>query len=281
MRLSTGNHDRDIAGLTYVYPVVSRRARGVSVGLNLNPNRACNFRCVYCQVPGLVYGKAPQIDLLLLREELEQFLATVLESDWMERCVPEGMQRLNDIAFSGDGEPTSAEPFERIVETVGEVMVARNLIGEVKLVLITNGSLVTRADVARGIERMAPLGGEVWFKVDRADDEGLARINSWKGGVARLERHLVAAAKRCRTLVQTCVFSLGGAGWSDADVERYLALLARAHAAAPLAGVLLYGLARPSMQPEADRLGRLPAEWLERLAGEVRARVGIPCEVFP
>ena len=58
MTLGTDDHSRDAAGLKYVYPVVSRRAEGVSVGINLNPNNACNWRCVYCQVPDLVLGAA-------------------------------------------------------------------------------------------------------------------------------------------------------------------------------------------------------------------------------
>ena len=69
-QLSVVNHDRDAAGLTYVYPVVSRRAGGVSVGINLNPNNACNWRCVYCQVPHLVRGAAPPIDEDQLEAEL-------------------------------------------------------------------------------------------------------------------------------------------------------------------------------------------------------------------
>ena len=42
--LSVSDHDRNSAGLTYVYPVISRRAGGVSVGVNLNVNNACNWR---------------------------------------------------------------------------------------------------------------------------------------------------------------------------------------------------------------------------------------------
>jgi hypothetical protein len=61
--LKTEDHSRDSAGMRYVYPVVSRRAGGVSVGINLNPNNACNWRCIYCQVPGLTRGGPPPIDL--------------------------------------------------------------------------------------------------------------------------------------------------------------------------------------------------------------------------
>ena len=33
----------------FVYAVVSRRSGGVSIGVNLNPDKYCNFDCVYCQ----------------------------------------------------------------------------------------------------------------------------------------------------------------------------------------------------------------------------------------
>src|SRR5258705_7452423 len=89
MRLSTRDHDRDSAGLEYVYPVVSRRAGGVSVGINLNPNNACNWRCIYCQVPELVSGMAPPIDVARLERELDGFLDGVLHRRWMEEHVPE------------------------------------------------------------------------------------------------------------------------------------------------------------------------------------------------
>ena len=94
--------------MTYVYPVVSRRAGGVSDGVNLNPNHACNWACVYCQVPDLVRGSAPEIDLAQLEAELRALLGDILHGDFMQTRVPEGAQRLNVIALSVNGEPTSA-----------------------------------------------------------------------------------------------------------------------------------------------------------------------------
>ena len=61
--LTIEDHRRDSAGMRYVYPVVSRRAGGVSVGINLNVNNACNWACVYCQVDNLTRGGPPPIDL--------------------------------------------------------------------------------------------------------------------------------------------------------------------------------------------------------------------------
>ena len=113
--LTITDHSRDSAGLTYVYPVVSRRAGGVSVGINLNPNNACNWACVYCQVPGLTRGGPPPVRLELLESELRTFLREVTEGDFMLREVPAEARRLVDVAFSGNGEPTSASGFDGAV----------------------------------------------------------------------------------------------------------------------------------------------------------------------
>ncbi len=107
-QLSINDHARDVAGLTYVYPVVSRRSQGVSVGVNLNPNNACNWRCIYCQVPNLKRGGPPPIALDVLERELQQMLADIVQGDYLAQHVPEGMRRLNDVALSGNGEPTTA-----------------------------------------------------------------------------------------------------------------------------------------------------------------------------
>src|SRR4051812_33650266 len=149
MALTTTDHDRGAAGMTYVYPVVSRRARGVSVGINLNPNKACNWRCVYCQVPGLVRGKGPPIDVALLRSELRTLLTAIVRGDYLERHVPEGARRLNDIAFSGDGEPTSSPQLHEALEVVASLRAELGLGPEVKTIFITNGSLVDLPEVAR------------------------------------------------------------------------------------------------------------------------------------
>lgn len=164
--LNIVDHSRDNAGMTYIYPVVSRRAGGVSVGVNLNPNNACNWRCIYCQVPELKRGTAPVIDLVRLETELRTFLQEILHGGFMQTQVPPDARRLNDIALSGNGEPTSAREFERVIELIGQVKCDFDLPKELKLVLITNGSLINRHNVQVGLRRMAELNGEVWFKLD-------------------------------------------------------------------------------------------------------------------
>lgn len=276
MRLTTRDHDRDSAGLTYVYAVVSRRARGVSIGLNLNPNQACNWRCVYCQVPGLVRGKGPPLDLVLLERELEGFLDEVLAGDWLERHVPEGSRRLNDLAFSGDGEPTGSPDFAAAVEIAAAALERRGLVGTTKIVLITNGSLVHRPEVAAGIERLARVGGEVWFKLDAVDEAGQRRVNDSTTGFARQLANLERCARLCRTFVSTLALDFEGPTLDHDSIERLgeqlRGVLARG---APIAGVHLYGLERASHQPEASRLRALSADALEDLAARLRARTGL------
>lgn len=286
--LTRTNHDRDNAGMTYVYPVVSRRAGGVSVGINLNPNDACNWACIYCQVPNLVRGAAPEIDLVQLENELRTMLTDIVRGDFMERRVPADARRLNDIALSGNGEPTSAKAFPDVIELIGRVMADFGLLGSsdpegkaVKLVLITNGSLADRPRVRDGLRRMAQLNGEVWFKVDRATAAGMRAVNQTRIAPEKQFERLAATARLCPTWLQTCVFATDGAPPGETEQAAYLELVARIRReGVPVQGVLLYGLARPSMQPAASRLSALPAEWLEAFAEKVRA-AGLPVKVSP
>ncbi len=281
MALTTRNHDRDSAGLTYVYPVLSRRAGGVSVGVNLNPNNACNWRCIYCQVPDLKRGGPPPLDLARLEAELRGMLADIVSGDFLVRHVPEGMRRLNDVALSGNGEPTSAAEFAGVVDLIGRILADLDLIGRIKLVLITNGSLAHKADVQAGVRAMARMNGEVWFKFDRATRAGMGLVNDTEADPERHFQRLKIVAGLCPTWIQSCFFTLDGLPPAADEMAAYLAMLERCRREIPdLAGVLLYGLARPSLQPEAGRLGGLPAEWLEDLGGRVEA-LGLQARISP
>ncbi|MGE5469479.1 MAG: radical SAM protein [Bacteroidota bacterium] len=277
--LTTVDHRRDSAGLLYVYPVVSRRAGGVSVGINLNTNNACNWACLYCQVDQLTRGGPPPVDLDRLERELGDFLDDLLHGDFMSRHVPLEARHLMDIAFSGNGEPTSAPEFAAAVDRVGAVMARFELAGKVPLRLITNGSFLHRPDVQAGIRQLGELGGEVWFKVDRADAADIAAINGVPLSAEKIARNLQTCAGLAPTWVQTCWFALDGEAPSAEARDAYCALLQPL--AGRLAGVHLYGLARPSLQPAAPRLGRLAPEALDTFAVEIHEKTGIRVMVSP
>ncbi len=280
--LTTDRHDRDAAGLEYVYPVVSRRAGGVSVGINLNPNNACNWHCAYCQVPDLVRGPAPEIDIARLELELDSLLDTILNGDFMERRVPAGDRRLRDIAFSGNGEPTSCRRFDEIVALTGRVMARHGLAGRLPLVLITNGSGVRRPAVRRGLGALAGLGGEAWIKIDSATRDGIARINGIHLEPERLARQIEVCARTCPSWLQTCLMQWDGAPPTESEQAAWLALVGGlVERGTPLRGVRLYGLARPSQQAEAVHIERLDPAWLEAFAERIRARTGLTVLVTP
>lgn len=265
--LKVSDHSRDSAGMTYVYPVVSRRAGGVSVGINLNVNNACNWACVYCQVPNLQRGGPPPIDLRLLGSELRSLLGDIVHGDYLLRKAPPEARRLVDVAFSGNGEPTSAPEFRAAVECVASALHELNLLAEVKLRLITNGSLLHRTPVQEAIARLGELGGEVWFKVDAATPAGIRRINGVPLSSRKLAKALSCCAELAPTWVQTCCFSLDGEEVGASEWSAYLDFIEPF--AKIIKGVHLYGLARPSMQPSACRLSRLSVDSLQRLASSV------------
>lgn len=282
--LQVDDHRRDAAGLTYVYPVVSRRAGGVSVGINLNPNNACNWRCIYCQVPGLQRGAAPLIDVKLLDSELRGFLRELLQGEFMSRYVPAESRRINDIALSGNGEPTSAREFEMVIEVIARSMRDFDLLNganRIKLVLITNGSLLDRPAVKRGVRQMAGLNGEVWFKFDRAGAAARRQVNNTRVTLDKIATKLEISAALCPTWIQTCVFRIDEQLPEAAERASYLSFLREMkERAVPLRGVLLYGLARTSLQPEARRLSAAPNDYLAELAREIDA-LGLPVRLHP
>lgn len=269
--LHVNNHDRDSAGFSYVYPVVSRRAGGVSIGINLNPNNCCNWHCVYCQVPSLSRGHAPVIDIEQLRSELDTMLNDILHGDFMRQRVAEGSRVLSDIAFSGNGEPTSSPQFQAIVRAVIQQK-QDHALHSLPLRLITNGSYMMQHDVQKAMANMSRNQGEVWIKVDAGTLDDTKRINGVAIKTEYCIRHVERAASCCPTWIQSCFFEdIQGRDMTKRR-DAYLQLLQKIkNKAIPLRGILLYGLARPSLQKEAKDLRRLPTEWLESLADHIRA----------
>ncbi len=278
--LGPSDHNGGVGGFLYVYPVVSRRAGGVSIGVNLNPNKACNYRCLYCQVEGLSRGKGPAIDVALLRDELHAMLEWLQRGDFYERWVPEPARSLRDVAFSGDGEPTSGPDFAPAAEAVLDVLAARGL-ATLPVVLISNGTLLHKATAQRGLRLLGAGSGRLWFKLDAGRDADLRRIHDSAVSLATLRRNLRLAAPLLPTWIQTCAFGLDGEAPTEAWATAWLAALqGELSAGTPLQGVLLYSVARRSYQPEAPRLQQMSAEWLESLAVRVRA-LGLDCEAHP
>ena len=262
--LSIHDHSRELSGLKYIYSVISRRAGGLSIGINLNVNNACNWQCIYCEIPNLTRGSPPPIELDVLENELRLFLHDIIHGDYMERNVAIEDRHLKDIAFSGNGEPTSAAEFPQVILIVKKILQEYDLLHKIKIRLITNGSLMHEASVLKSIEMLEEINGEVWFKVDAATEETIKTVNQVNLKPNQILERLLNTANICPTFVQTCIFMINGKSPDEKDIDAYIELINKAKKI--IKGVHLYGLARPSLQPRAKDLGRINEEELKNIA---------------
>lgn len=270
--LTTTNHDRDIAGLKYIYPVMSRRAGGLSIGINFNPNNACNWRCVYCQVPNLQRGNAPEMDFEQLELELRSFLRDVLLGNFFDTFnVPADQRVIKDIAISGNGEPTSLKGFAEAVTLIGTIAAEAGLLPYSHLVLISNGSLIHQASVQAGLAALAHYHGELWFKLDSATEQGRKLINNTGQSREKLLTHLSIASRLCPTKLQTCMLRYRQA-WSNDEKQAYLQLLEELkRREIDIRDIMLYSLARPPLQPEAGELEKMGMDEMNAFAADIAA----------
>lgn len=270
--LTITDHRRDSLALKYIYAVDSRRSGGISIGINLNTNNACNWRCIYCQVPNLRRGNAPEANLEYLEHELVSVLADISNNNFFEKynIGPEN-RIIRDLAISGNGEPTTCKNFDLVIEQIRQVLVTAGLNNKLKPVLITNGSLVNQAKVKEGIACLSALNGEVWFKLDSVTNTGIKKINNVSISIAKVRRHLEISASLCPTWIQTCVFGVNGDPPPKQEQDEYIKFLSSVFKQGTrLQGILLYGIARPSQQKEASSLSRLPPGWLDQFAIKIK-----------
>lgn len=270
-QLSTTDHSRDVAGLKYVYPVISRRAGGISIGINFNTNNACNWRCVYCQVPDLQRGAAPVLDFKLLELELRFFLEQVLYGDFYDRFnVQEHQRVIKDIAISGNGEPTSLSALDRAVQLIGRITSEKGIFPDSHFVLITNGSLMHQAKVQAGIKRLNQFKGEVWFKLDSATQQGRKQINQCLETNQKVIEHLQISTDLCKTKLQTCLLNSEMFPWTQTEKNAYLKFLQEIKGNCVIEEVMLYSIARQSQQPEACDLRKVSTSEMLQFAEQIK-----------
>jgi len=275
------DHRRVFQDLVYVYPVISRRSRGLSIGVNLNPDKRCNFDCVYCEVDRKTPGRATQVDLDQLREELVWLVDHARDGTLAKQpkfCeVPELTRHIRDIAFSGDGEPTMVPNFDACVETV--VGVKRSLgLDDTKLVLITDCVGLDKASVRLGLELMDRHHGEYWCKLDAGTEPYYRAVNRSFVRFDRILRNILETARVRPVIIQSLFFRMRGEAMPAAELEAYCERLREILAGGGrIREVHAYTIARPTPEAWATRLDR--AE-LDAMAEVIRQRTGLPVEVF-
>ncbi len=275
------DHDRHFQENRFVYPVLSRRSRGISVGINLNPDKICNFDCVYCQVDRSIAPEFRQVEPARVLRELEETIALVqsgrLYDDPRFAEVPGSLRRLSDIAFSGDGEPTTYPDFLEIVRDVAAHKRLLNL-GDVKLVLLTNATMLHRKEVKEALELLDANQGEIWAKLDAGSEHDYQAIDRTEIPLARILANIVAAARERAIVIQSLFVTLGGQGPGEAQIDAYCRRLGEILAAGgQIRCVQVYTVARPVAVANA---GAVAAADLDRIGGTIRRQLELHVEVF-
>ncbi len=266
-QLTFSDHSRVFKNYTYVYPVLSRRSQGISLGINLNINNACNWRCIYCQVDGLVRGKPNDIALDKLEYELDQIISLVFNTDFLIEYAPTGLQRLNDICISGNGESTLSNNFLAVVKIIAKLRTKYNITDKVKTILITNGSEFEQQDIQKSVTIISENSGEIWFKIDSADTRGINLINQVNLSPESIAKKLNIASSLCKTYIQTCMFKIQNNNPTNENINNYIHFIKQFKD--KIAGILLYSVARNPMLPEGNNISQVSLEFLSTIANKI------------
>lgn len=275
MKLVVTNHNRDIFKTRYVYPVVSRRAGGLSLGINLNTNNACNWQCIYCEVPNLTRGKPDPIDLNLLRIELQDWLKNLVEGDFIEKHT-DPHTKFKDIALSGNGEPTACKEFKSVLGIIEKEFADCKCPKDVKIRLITNGSYLSKREIQDAWQEM-PLAKEIWFKIDSVNTETIKQLNQVNLTHNQIKKNLESALSISSTVIQTCLTKINGQLPKESEVSDYVNFLKPYEK--KITSIHLYSLARPTEQKTLYNLGRLNDQEMIRIAEKMN-ELSIPIFTF-
>jgi wyosine [tRNA(Phe)-imidazoG37] synthetase (radical SAM superfamily) len=275
------DHSRVFRDLIFVYPVISRRSQGLSIGINLNPDKRCNFDCVYCEVDRRTPGRADRVDVAQLKDELRWLIRFAQEGGLAQQpkfCeVPELTRVVRDIAFSGDGEPTLIPNFSECVQAAIDVRHEFGL-DQSKLVLITDSAGLDKPDVRKGLALMAAHRFEFWCKLDAGTEEYYRTINRSLVRLDRILANITRTAKEWPIIIQSLFLKWQGEPMSPSELEAYCGRLRDIVAAGGvIREVHAYTIARPTPEAAATRLS--PGE-LEAVAATIRSRTGLSVSVY-
>ncbi len=217
-------HERRFEANRFVYPVLSRRSRGLSIGVNLNPDKVCNFDCIYCQVDRTRQGETRFVETDALLVELGDMLDFVASGEIYQteqfRDTPPELRRLNDVAFSGDGEPTTYRNFDELIAACAELKRRRGL-DDVKMVLITNASMFHRPHVQRGLATLDANNGEIWAKLEAGTEEYFKLVDRTPIPFQQILDNIAAAARVRPVVIQALFMRVAGEPPSPAELAAF------------------------------------------------------------
>ncbi len=274
-------HGRTYHENKFVYPVLSRRSGGISIGVNLNPDKVCNFDCIYCQVDRRSEAETQFVETDRLLAELDamfQFVSSgEIYKDAKFADVPAALRRLNDVAFSGDGEPTTYKNFDEIISAAAGLKEKHGL-ADVKMVLITNATMFHRPAVERGLAILDAHNGEVWAKLESGTDEYYQLVERTKIPFQRVLDNIAAAAKKRPLVIQSMFMRINGNPPPVAEIAAFCDRLNEiVQAGGKIKLVQIYTVARV---PAESFVAALTDAEVDQIVSTVQARTGLAAEPF-
>ena len=271
---------RNFLNNRFVYAVVSQRARGLSLGVNLNPDKLCNFNCLYCEVNREEPGLDAKVNVRAMSQELLTLLSRAFEGRMRElpafRSTPEELLQLKEVALSGNGEPTLCPNFSEVVREVVYVR-SQGRFPFFKLVLITNATALDRPEVAQGLNVFS-ANDEIWVKLDAGTQEYMDHVNRPLVNLDKVLENILLIARRRPVIIQSLFPRVQGVEPPAEEIEAYVRRLADLKAAgAQISMVQVYSAHRPPHFPTCDHL---PLRSLSRIAHRIKDVTGLRAEVF-
>jgi wyosine [tRNA(Phe)-imidazoG37] synthetase (radical SAM superfamily) len=273
-------YPRNFLDNQYVYVVISPRARGLSVGLDLSPSRVCNFDCVYCEVNRKQPVRAQGLEVEVMAAELERTL-DFIRSGHLRRMpafshLPQELLELRHVAISGDGEPTLCPEFDEVIQAVVRLR-ALGSFPFFRLVLVTNATGLHLAPVQHGLKYFT-TEDEVWLKLDAGTQEYMNRVNRPHFRLEQVMSNIASLGRQRPVIIQSLFPLIEGSEPPDGEIQAYAQRLVELkQGGAQIDLVQIYSAGRPTM----NRLcGHLPLKSLSRIAQQVRRLTGLAVEVF-
>ena len=276
------SHERKWKDNLFVYAVISRRSRGISVGINLNPDKICNFDCIYCQVARSRTPEVRQVDLEKVDEELGLILEAecsgLLYEDTPFDVLSAEERGVRDIAFSGNGEPTASPHFAAAVSLAARARLKFQL-NSTKLILLTNATCLDKPSVRTALAELDQNNGEIWAKLDAGTEKHFRLVNrSHVVPLRRILDNMLDAARMRPLVIQSLWFRSLDVAPPSEEIESYCERLNDLlEQGGKLKSIQLYTIARHPSECSASPLSN--AE-LDCIAGIVRIRVPVPVELF-
>ena len=246
--LQFSDHTRNFSDLSYIYPVISRRAKGLSIGVNLNPDKVCNFDCPYCQVDRTTAPTLREVDEDVLFGEMESVIELAKSSElWQHprfKSTPEHLREIRDFAFAGDGEPTSYKRFKSMIQRLVDVR-AKFSLEKIPINILTNATLFHLPHVKDGLELLERTASSLWVKLDAGTQEYFELVNASRFSLEHCLKNMLEVAKRRSIEIQSMFFKYESAPPSKEEIRAYVERLKwLVDEGATIARVQVYTIAR-------------------------------------